>query len=125
AEQFERVTALALLQHMIAGKRILRVVVYGLQCTALAELDIVTKVELQLLEKFQATHREVRFEIGHVSPTDAADGAGVEARGFGGNFASLQNGHVVRSPLGKRPRSRAAGDTAADDEDFGLGHILL
>jgi hypothetical protein len=67
---------------------------YGLQGAGSAELDIEALIQLQAAEYLEATHGQIRFQIGDMTPTEGPDAAGVDARSFRRDLVALQQGHA-------------------------------
>ena len=88
----------------------------------LAEFYVESQVELHPLEKPQAAHSEIGFEIGDVAaPSRRAYLPGVDAGRFARDFAALYDGDVSSAPR-QAERRRRPRDSAADYERVGFVH---
>jgi hypothetical protein len=80
---------------VVAGVDVLCLSMEGLQAARLPEGNVIPQVQLQVLKNFYASHGEIRFQVGRVSPANGTDGTGVHSRSFAGNLAALQQCHIV------------------------------
>ena len=120
-DHFNLLTVTSLCGHSLAHVVVLLRRVNGCQRAGLSELDIVSEVELHLLEELQASHREISVEVRDVAPAGRADLPSIRAGRLGSDLATLKERDVVTQcrEIEGGGRSR---DSTANYQCLCLGH---
>ena len=124
SEQLDLVAPAALREHALPHVVVLLGRVDGRQRAGLPELDVVPQVQLHLLEKLEAAHREVRAEVGDVAPAGRADLSGVDAGRLGSDLTAFDERDVAAQSREIQGGGRSR-DATADYQCLRFGHSTV